>query len=52
MKNNSYKISLLILSTSNNRDWTTIQETYLMKYTIKTFLMTYNEEHIYILHRY
>tara|TARA_B100000963_G_C22613373_1_gene666025 strand:- start:1417 stop:2214 length:798 start_codon:yes stop_codon:yes gene_type:complete len=43
-----YKIGILIPSTSKHRNWTTIQETYLTKYTIKTFLMTYNEEHTYI----
>jgi hypothetical protein len=41
------KIAILIPSTSKNRIWRTYQESYLFKNTIKTFLVTYNQEHCY-----
>ena len=41
------KIALLIPSTSNGRDWKTFEETYLYKHTLKTFLITYDQEHDY-----
>lgn len=42
------KIGLLIPSTSNNRNWKTYSDTYLYNYTLKTFLITYDNEHKYI----
>jgi hypothetical protein len=42
------KIGLLIPSTSKNRDWNTIEESYLYIYTIKSFLLTYDNDHTYI----
>ena len=41
------KIAILIPSTSNGRDWKTIEETYLYKHTLKTFLLTYDKEYNY-----
>lgn len=41
------KIGIIIPSTSNGRDWKDIQESYLFKHTIKTFLLTYDKEHNY-----
>jgi hypothetical protein len=42
------KIGLLIPSTSNGRNWATYMETYLYSITLKTFLLTYDNEHSYI----
>jgi len=42
------KIGLLIPSTSKNRNWTKIEESYLYKHTLKSFLLTYDKEHTYI----
>lgn len=41
------KIGILIPSTSNKRDWKTFDDTYLIKHTLKSFLITYNNEHEY-----
>ena len=41
------KIGILIPSTSYKRDWKTYDETYLINYTLKSFLITYNQEHQY-----
>ena len=41
------KIGILIPSTSYKRDWTKFDETYLINYTLKSFLITYNQEHEY-----
>jgi hypothetical protein len=41
------KIGLLIPSTSNGRDWKTIEESYLFRYTVTTFLQTMDPEHEY-----
>lgn len=41
------KIGILIPSTSNKRNWTTFKETYLIEHTLKTFLITYDQEHEY-----
>jgi hypothetical protein len=41
------KIALLIPSTSRGRDWSSVKETYLYNYTIKTFGITYDKEHEY-----
>ena len=42
------KIGLLIPSTSKNRIWKKIEESYLYMYTMKSFLLTYDKEHTYI----
>jgi len=42
------KIGLLIPSTSNGRDWKTMEESYLFRYTISTFLQTMDPEHEYV----
>lgn len=41
------KIGMLIPSTSKGRNWTTIQESYLFKHTLKSFLLTYDKSHKY-----
>lgn len=41
------KIALLIPSTSKGRDWSSVKDTYLFNYTIKTFGITYDKEHEY-----
>jgi len=41
------KIGLLIPCTSNNCNWTKLEETYLYSCSLKTFLLTYNKEHTY-----
>lgn len=41
------KIALLIPSTSRGRDWSSVKETYLLKYTMKTFGITQDKEHTY-----
>lgn len=41
------KVAILIPSTSKNRDWNTFNDTYLIKHTLKTFLLTYDKEHNY-----
>jgi hypothetical protein len=41
------KIALLIPSTSRGRDWSSVKDTYLFNYTIKTFGITYDKEHEY-----
>ena len=38
---------MLIPSTSKGRNWTTIQESYLFKHTLKSFLLTYDKSHKY-----
>jgi hypothetical protein len=40
-------IALLIPSTSRGRDWSSVKETYLFNYTLKTFGITYDKEHHY-----
>jgi len=42
------KIGLLIPSTSNGRDWKTMEESYMYRHTITTFLQTMDQEHEYI----
>ena len=41
------KIALLIPSTSRGREWTSVRETYLYNYTMKTFGITHDKEHEY-----
>lgn len=41
------KIGILIPSTSNGRDWKSWRESYLYTLTLKTFLLTYDQEHDY-----
>lgn len=42
------KIGVLIPSTSNQRPWKTVNESYLYKNTLKTFLLTHDKEHQYV----
>ena len=42
------KIGVLIPSTSKNRHWSNYKESYLYVNTLKTFLITYDQEHEYI----
>ena len=41
------KIALLIPSTSRGREWSSVKETYLYNYTMKTFGITYDKVHEY-----
>lgn len=41
------KIAVLIPSTSKGRDWATYKESYLYEKTLKTLLLTYDNEHNY-----
>ena len=42
------KIGCIIPSTSKNRNWTLLEESYLYQMTLKSFVLTYNKEHSYI----
>ena len=42
----SFKVAILIPSTTKDRDWKNIKETDLYKH-LKSFLLTYDAEHIY-----
>lgn len=44
------KIGLLIPSTSNNREWNSLKESYLYNLTFKTFLLTHDPAHEYIIY--
>ena len=44
----SKKIGILIPSTSRGRNWTDWKETYLYTLTLKSFLLTYDQEHSYV----
>ena len=47
----SYKIALLIITTSNKRDdWQSIKDSYLYNMTLKSFLSTQSKEHQYKLY--
>ena len=46
----SYKIGILLISTSNRREWSDIKESYLYNVFIKSFLLTINMEHQYIVY--
>lgn len=46
----SYKIGILIPSTTNKRDWTTIKETHLYDIFLKSFLTTYTKGHKYTIY--
>ena len=41
------KVGILVPCTSRFQNWTTYQEIYLYKYSLKTFLLTYDKEHNY-----
>lgn len=41
------KIAFLIPATSRGREWSSIKESYLLKYTLKTYGITQDKEHIY-----
>jgi hypothetical protein len=44
------KIGLLLISTSKGRNWITIKESYLYNIFIKSFLLTLNKEHNYVVY--
>jgi hypothetical protein len=46
-KHERTKVALLIPCTSKGRNWSNVKETYLMNYSIKTFLHTQNPEYDY-----
>tara|TARA_Y100000748_G_scaffold273422_1_gene247912 strand:+ start:49 stop:792 length:744 start_codon:yes stop_codon:yes gene_type:complete len=41
------KIAIIIPCTSNGREWTNFKDTYLFNLTLKTFILSYDKEHIY-----
>ena len=51
MSTNNSKIALLTLATSKQRDnWVSIKDSYLYNMTLKTFLLTMDKEHEYIVY--
>ena len=46
----TYKIGVLIPSTTNKRDWSKIEDTSLYNVFLKSFLITYNNEYNYTLY--
>jgi hypothetical protein len=46
----SYKLGFLIPTTTNNRNWTTIQETYFYNIFLKSLISTYDKEHNYTIY--
>ena len=44
------KIGILIPTTSHQRNWKTMEETYLYNYTLKSLLKTYDSEHEYVVY--
>ena len=42
-----HKIAILIPSTSKNRDWKNMKDTYLYNLTLISFLLTYDRDNIY-----
>ena len=46
----SYKIGILIPSTTNKRDWKKIEDTSLYNVFLKSFLITYSNEYNYTLY--
>jgi hypothetical protein len=47
MNQASMKIGIIIPSTSYNRDWNTIKESYLYNHTLNSFLLTYDKQNMY-----
>ena len=50
MTEETYKIGMLLISTSRERDWKNIKESYLYKIFLKSFLLTMDEEFQYIIY--
>ena len=46
----TFHIGILVPSTTNKRDWTTLEETTLYKVFLKSFLTTYSKEYEYTLY--
>ena len=46
----TYKIGILVPSTTHMRDWKTIEETSLYSVFLKTFLTTYCKQHKYTIY--
>ena len=46
----SFKIGIILPSTSRSRNWNDIKESYLYTHLIHSLLMTYNKEHRYVLY--
>ena len=44
------KVGILVPCTSKGRNWTTMRDTYLFHYTLKTFLATCDKEHEYVMY--
>ena len=45
-----FKVGILIPTTTNNRNWNTMKETYLYKFFMKSFLNTYCKQHSYTIY--
>ena len=45
-----HKIGLLLISTSKGRNWITIKDSYLYNIFLKSFLLTLNKEHNYVVY--
>ena len=43
----THKIAIIIPSTSNKRDWKKMEDSYLYLFTLKSFLLTYNNDNKY-----
>ena len=46
----SYKIGILLPSTTNKREWNTVKETHLYNIFLKSFLTTYTQGHKYVIY--
>ena len=49
-KREKYKIGIMIPTTSRNRKWTDIKNSYLYKIFLRSFLLTYCKEHSYVIY--
>ena len=49
-KVNKYKIGMLLISTSNGRDWKTMKDTYLLNIFTKSFLKSIDKENEYVVY--
>ena len=50
MTEETYKIGMLLISTSRERDWKNIKESYLYKIFLKSFLLTMDEIFQYVIY--
>jgi hypothetical protein len=50
LNSGNFKIGILVPSTSRNRDWENITDSYLYSIFLKSFLLTYNKEYEYVIY--